>query len=85
MSPTSGKTSRVYAGSAAIGAVEVELDDRGGWLLPDDLDPSGDLGDWAALLPALYPTVRGWSDRSWLLSPHAKALVGVHGNDGPPL
>ena len=43
----------VRQAAAAIGAVEVELDDRAGWLLPDDLDPSGDLGDWAALLPAL--------------------------------
>ena len=38
---------------------------------------------WAALLPALDPTVMGWPDRSWFLGAHAAALFDRSGNAGP--
>jgi hypothetical protein len=68
---------------AEIGAVETSLDGGSGLVLPGDLESTPDPGQWAALLPALDPTVMGWSDRSWFLGPHAKALFDVNGNAGP--
>jgi hypothetical protein len=56
-----------------------------GWALSDDLDQTSDPGDWAALLPALDPTVMGWSDRSWFLGPHARSLFDTNGNAGPTI
>jgi hypothetical protein len=70
---------------AEIGAVEVGLDGGKGLVLPGDLESTPDPGQWAALLPALDPTVMGWSDRSWFLGPHAKALFDVNGNAGPTI
>ena len=69
--------------AASLGAVEVGLDGGPGLALPGDLEPTPDPGPWAALLPALDPTVMGWSDRSWFLGPHAKALFDANGNAGP--
>jgi hypothetical protein len=66
-----------------VGAVEVDLGGAIGAALPGDLGVTDDPGDWAALLPALDPTVMGWSDRSWFLGPHAKALFDTNGNAGP--
>jgi hypothetical protein len=71
--------------AAAIGAVEVGLADGTGLALPDDLESTDEPGPWAALLPALDPTVMGWSQRSWFLGPHAKALFDVNGNAGPTI
>src|SRR5258708_7236449 len=68
---------------ADAGSVEVDLDAGTGAVLPDDLEPTEDPGDWAALLPALDPTVMGWSDRSWFLGPHGTALFDTNGNAGP--
>ncbi len=70
---------------ADIGAVEVNLDAGIGLALPGDLGDTDDPGDWAALLPALDPTVMGWSDRSWFLGPHGTALFDVNGNAGPTI
>jgi hypothetical protein len=70
---------------ADIGAVEVNLDAGTGLALPGDLEDTDDPGDWAALLPALDPTVMGWSDRSWFLGPHGTALFDVNGNAGPTI
>ena len=64
-------------------AVEVDLGGGIGAALPGDLGATDDPGDWVALLPALDPTVMGWSDRSWFLGPHAKALFDTNGNAGP--
>ena len=64
-------------------AVEVDLGGGVGAALPGDLGATDDPGDWVALLPALDPTVMGWSDRSWFLGPHAKALFDTNGNAGP--
>jgi len=70
---------------AEIGAVEVSMDGGSGLVLPDDLESTADPGHWAALLPALDPTVMGWSDRSWFLGPHTKALFDINGNAGPTI
>ncbi len=54
-----------------------------GVVLPGDLETTPPPGEWAALLPALDPTVMGWADRSWFLGPHGKALFDTNGNAGP--
>lgn len=69
---------------AAIGAVEVALErDRTGWVLPDDVDPSPDVGPWAALLPTLDPTAMGWKERGHHLDvDHRQWLYDTNGNAG---
>ncbi|HEU4355246.1 MAG TPA: winged helix DNA-binding domain-containing protein [Actinomycetota bacterium] len=69
---------------AAVGAVEVDLEDGAtGYVPPDDLGPVGAAGPWVALLPALDPTVMGWKERGWYLGDHAAALFDRNGNAGP--
>ncbi|HSR24124.1 MAG TPA: winged helix DNA-binding domain-containing protein, partial [Candidatus Eisenbacteria bacterium] len=64
--------------------VEVQLDGRGtGLVLGDDLEPAPAHEPWAALLPALDPTVMGWTERAWFLGEHAAALFDRSGNAGP--
>ncbi len=70
---------------AECGAVEVEIAGTTGAVLPDDLAPTGEPAPWAALLPALDPTVMGWQDRSWFLDPHGPALFDTFGNAGPTI
>jgi DNA glycosylase AlkZ-like len=70
---------------AEVGAVEADLEGGPGLVLPGDLESTPDPAPWAALLPALDPTVMGWSDRSWFLGPHTKALFDVNGNAGPTI
>ena len=70
---------------AALGAAEVDLDGAAAMILPGDLAPCQDPGQWAALLPALDPTVMGWRDRSWFAGPHAPALFDGYGNAGPTI
>lgn len=72
---------------AAVGAVEVDIDDGVGWVLPDD---QGDdrSSPWIAFLPALDPTTMGWKDRSWYLGEHGKfgdRLFDRNGNAGPTI
>jgi len=74
---------QVRQAAVDLGAVEVDLADRTGAALPDDLAVTPDPGPWVALLPALDPTVMGWSDRSWFLGPHGHALFDSNGNAGP--
>ena len=38
---------------------------------------------WAALLPALDPTIMGWKERGWYLGDHAPQLFDRAGNAGP--
>lgn len=79
---TAGTTRRALA---AIGAVEVDLDDGVGWVLPDDLDEERASAS-IALLPALDPTTMGWKDRSWYLGEHGAfggQLFDRNGNAGP--
>jgi hypothetical protein len=62
---------------------EVDLDGVAGVVLPGDVATTSDAGPWAALLPALDPTVMGWLDRGWFLGGHQKALFDRTGNVGP--
>ena len=71
---------------AAIGAVEVELDDgQIGYLMPDDEAPTHPPGHWVALLPALDATTMGWASRDWYLGPHRASLFDTSGNAGPTI
>ncbi len=67
----------------AVEAVEVSLEGGTGYVLPDDLEPLGDVGSWVALLPGLDPTTMGWKDRAWYLGDHADTLFDRNGNAGP--
>jgi hypothetical protein len=66
-----------------VGAVEVDLDGRTGYLLPDDLEPVGPVDPWAALLPPLDPTAMGWYEREWYLGTHRSLVFDSTGNAGP--
>ncbi|MGN9780089.1 winged helix DNA-binding domain-containing protein [Nonomuraea sp. ZG12] len=70
---------------AATGAVEVELAEGTGLVLPDDLDDlDGEPEPWASLLPALDPTPMGWQARDWYLPrAHRAELFDRTGNVGP--
>ncbi|HSO54053.1 MAG TPA: winged helix DNA-binding domain-containing protein [Actinomycetes bacterium] len=71
---------------AAVGAVEVRLDDgQVGYVLPDDLEATPEPGPWVALLPVLDATTMGWKDRGWYLGPHRAALFDSAGNAGPTI
>jgi Winged helix DNA-binding domain len=76
-------TTQTRAAVAAVGAAEVALDGMAGFVLPDDLDAEPPPERWAALLPALDPTVMGWKERGWYLGEHAPALFDRSGNAGP--
>ena len=67
----------------ALDAVEVELDDGIGYVLPDDLAPVRTPHRWVALLPGLDPTIMGWKERDWYLGAHAARLFDRNGNAGP--
>ncbi|MEE2030925.1 winged helix DNA-binding domain-containing protein [Rhodococcus chondri] len=73
----------VRAALVELGAVAVDLDDRTGYLLPDDADESPPVEPWGALLPALDPTTMGWFERDWYLGPYRKQLFDSNGNAGP--
>ena len=68
---------------ATVGAVEVDLDGVPGLVLADDLMPPAPAEPWVALLPALDPTVMGWSGRGWYLGEHGPTLFDRNGNAGP--
>jgi len=76
--------SAVRRALADVGAVEVDLDGGAvGVVLPDDVDPVGPPGRWAALLPALDPTTMGWKQRDFYLRPdHTPYLFDTNGNAG---
>ena len=91
----------VRAAAAELGVVQVDLGSGTGSgtgggsvggtgggtgvVLPGDLAATPDPGHWAALLPALDPTIMGWSDRSAFLGPHGPALFDTSGNAGPTI
>jgi DNA glycosylase AlkZ-like len=77
---TAGQVKRALA---AVGAVEVDLDGVPGLVLAGDLEPPPVAEPWVALLPALDPTVMGWSGRDWYLGDHGPALFDRNGNAGP--
>ncbi|MGH9036080.1 MAG: winged helix DNA-binding domain-containing protein [Acidimicrobiia bacterium] len=70
---------------AGLEVVEVDLDGSPGpgLVLADDLEPVPPPGPWVALLPALDPTVMGWTHRDWYLGEHRPALFDTSGNAGP--
>lgn len=71
------------AALAAIDAVEVDVGGSPGFILPGDDEPELVPEPWAALLPALDPTVMGWKERDWYLGEHRPALFDNAGNAGP--
>jgi len=81
---TMGQVKQAVAG---IGAIQVDLEgaERGAVALADDLEPTAHPGQWTALLPALDSTTMGWSERSWFLGTHGKALFDTNGNAGPTI
>ena len=80
---TGWTVAQTKAALVAVGAVEVELDEGAGWLLPGDDGPVRARAPWVALLPALDPTTMGWRERVWYLGGHGKALFDTNGNAGP--
>ena len=66
-----------------VGAVEVELDDGTGLVLPGDDGPVDAPAEWVALLPGLDPTSMGWKDRAWYFGDHTPQLFDSNGNAGP--
>jgi hypothetical protein len=78
---TAATTTRALAD---VGALEVELDEGVGLLLPDDLEPVEAVEPWVALLPGLDPTTMGWKQRGWYLDAEiAAAVFDRNGNGGP--
>jgi hypothetical protein len=77
------KVAEVKQAVATVGATEVDLDGAPGLVLADDteFEPSPD--PWVALLPALDPTIMGWTERDWYLGPHRPVLFDRSGNAGP--
>ncbi len=71
------------AALAAVGPVEVSLDEGAGVVLRNDDEPVAPPEPWVALLPALDPTVMGWQQRDWYLGAHRAALFDRSGNAGP--
>jgi hypothetical protein len=69
-----------------IGAVEVELEEGPGHLLPDDLDEVSEPEPSTAVLPGLDPSTMGWKQRGFHLDPaHVPLLFDRNGNGGPTL
>ena len=68
---------------AEVPATEVALDGPPGLVLADDVDPAPPVEPGALLLPALDPTVMGWTERDWYLGPHREVLFDRNGNAGP--
>jgi hypothetical protein len=79
---TAGDVKRALA---SIAPLEVDLDGVAGIALPGDLEPLAAPEPWVALLPALDPTVMGWSQRSWFLGDHGPVLFDRNGNAGPTI
>jgi hypothetical protein len=69
---------------ADVGAVEVELAEGPGYVLPDDVDPAALAEPSVALLPGLDPSTMGWKQRDFHLDPtHTPTLFDRNGNGGP--
>jgi hypothetical protein len=78
-----GSTLRlVRAALAELEAVEVDIDGKTGYLLPDDIDPEDPVEPWGALLPSLDPTTMGWFERDWYLGSHKPEVFDTSGNAG---
>ncbi|MFI6686403.1 winged helix DNA-binding domain-containing protein [Streptomyces sp. NPDC050485] len=65
-------------------AVEADLDEGPGHVLPAHLEAPAEPEPWAALLPGLDPTPMGWRHRDWYFDPgHTSELFDTNGNIGP--
>ena len=60
---------------ADVGAVEVELDEGPGYVLPDDVDPVAAAPPSAVLLPGLDPSTMGWKQRAFHLDGRATSAA----------
>lgn len=77
---------RVRSALAALGAVEVSLedDDEVGFVLPDDDLAAPEPAGSVALLPGLDSTTMGWKQRSWYVDDRpARGVFDRNGNAGP--
>jgi Winged helix DNA-binding domain len=74
---------QVRTALAGLDTEEVDLDGAPGVVLAGDADPVPAPEPWVALLPALDPTVMGWTGREWYLGEHGPALFDRSGNAGP--
>jgi Winged helix DNA-binding domain len=69
---------------ADVGAVEVDLDEGTGYVLPDDVDAPEPAPPSATLLPGLDPSTMGWKQRGFHLDPaDVPVLFDRNGNGGP--
>lgn len=68
---------------ASVRPAGVVLEQGDGLVLDEQLDPIAAPEPWAALLPALDPTVMGWTARHWYLGGHGPRLFDRSGNAGP--
>ncbi|MGH9273422.1 MAG: winged helix DNA-binding domain-containing protein [Acidimicrobiales bacterium] len=73
------------AAIARLDTVEVDLDGAVGLVLAEDIEPVPPQEPWAALLPALDPTIMGWYERDWYLGNHRAELFDTAGNAGPTI
>jgi hypothetical protein len=80
---TGWTVAQTKAALGAVDAVEVDLEEGPGWVLPDDQVPLAETGPWVALLPGLDPTTMGWKRRRWYLGDHGPTLFDRNGNAGP--
>ena len=80
---TGWTVSQTRAALAAVGAIEVTMDDTTGYVLADDAEPTAGPEPWVALLPSLDPTTMGWQRRDWYLGGHGPELFDRNGNAGP--
>jgi hypothetical protein len=71
------------AALAGLAIEEVDLDGGPGVVLADDVEPEPPVEPGAVLLPALDPTVMGWTERDWYLGVHRERLFDRNGNAGP--
>lgn len=70
---------------ADVGADEVDLGGRPGWVAPGDGREVEDPEPWVAALPSLDPTTMGWKQRGWYLPDAAADAFDRNGNAGPTL
>ncbi len=81
---TGWTVARTKAALRVLDAVEVELEDgRRGFVLPDDLEATGEPTPWVALLPSLDTTIMAWKERDWYLGGLYPDLFDNAGNAGP--
>jgi hypothetical protein len=80
---TGWSAAEVKRALAAVAAAEVALEEGAGLVLESQVDPVAPSDPWAALLPALDPTVMGWTARRWFLADHRPRLFDRSGNPGP--